>query len=243
MRIGAKKSHLRSWQGPHNLFPFRVDMSPRLSSKLHLCTKSALTIQSMRGLTLVEVAVAAVVFALGAIGISALLTNSYHLSRLARYRTDARAVLVSFADQFERLQVADAVSVGGSSASVSKTRYLFTVSSTETGVGLKPLTSLSDENQSVSPTTPGTEMEVYLGGSHPLSKLPAIADEAEIKAVDNAIVGTVTRTVVALDPATGATGLDKKYTAGKLLLGTFTVRYTLGSQTFTQSLSVIRTAD
>ncbi|MGA3008080.1 MAG: prepilin-type N-terminal cleavage/methylation domain-containing protein, partial [Opitutaceae bacterium] len=57
-----------------------------------------------RGFTLMEVMVSAIVLAMTAAGLFSLLFQAYKLSALARYRDDARAVLQTFASQFQAMQ-------------------------------------------------------------------------------------------------------------------------------------------
>lgn len=66
-----------------------------------------------------ETMIAAIIFAMAALGIYAMLFRAYQLSALARYRDDARAVLETFADQFERLQAADLVYTNGDTGNTS----------------------------------------------------------------------------------------------------------------------------
>jgi prepilin-type N-terminal cleavage/methylation domain-containing protein len=189
------------------------------------------------GFTLVEVMMAAVVFVMGAVGLYDILLKSYQLTALARYRDDARAVLRTFADQFERL--------GTSDDTTNYRRELF-VTSGETGRGLKywdatqgTVYGLSNEASNASPfANDAAYLEVTLGGAG--SPIPA----------------RVTREVVAINPGptTAATtpptppgsafpaGIDPNYAAGNLWLGTFTITYTVSNRLETQRLSVLRAA-
>ena len=62
-----------------------------------------------RGFTLVEVMIATMVFTMGILGVYAMMIKSYELVTLSRHRDNARAFLLSFSDQFLRLQTTDMV--------------------------------------------------------------------------------------------------------------------------------------
>lgn len=66
------------------------------------------------GFTLMEVMMAAMVFAMASVGIYSMLFKAYQLAALSRYHDDARAVLQTFADQFERIAVSDIIYTDGS---------------------------------------------------------------------------------------------------------------------------------
>jgi prepilin-type N-terminal cleavage/methylation domain-containing protein len=189
------------------------------------------------GFTLVEVMMAAVVFVMAAVGLYDILLKAYQVSTLARYRDDARAVLRTYADQFERL--------GTSDDATNYRRELF-VTSAETGRGLRhwdatqsTVYGLSNEPSNASPfANDAAYLEVTLGGAN------------------NPILARVTRGVVAINPGPGTVatspptppgsadplGIDPNYAAGNLWLGTFTITYTVSKQLQTQRISVLRAA-
>jgi len=84
-----------------------------------------------RAFTLVEVMIAAFVVTLATMGILAMLIQAYKMNQAIRYRDAARAMLVSFSDQFIRLAIA---TDDGTGTFVGKP--LFSIQSTPTGVGL-----------------------------------------------------------------------------------------------------------
>ncbi len=172
---------------------------------------------SGRGFTLAEVMMSVTIFAMITLGVYQMLIKAYQMSALTRYRDDARGVILSFADQFMRLQTTTTHS------GTAYTRYLFTVSSTPTGTGLQ-WGSLSDQD-SLTALTAVPSLAVTIGGG------------------SIGIPASVTRTVVALNPSTGATSNTTTYTAaGYMLAGTFTITYSIFGQTYNQSVSVVRAA-
>jgi type II secretory pathway pseudopilin PulG len=190
------------------------------------------------GFTLVEVMVTAVLLVMAALPIFWILVDSYRLVTLTRYRDNARAVLQTYADQFLRLQTSD---TQGS----TMTRPFFTrVDPPGTGVGLLwdnnstpglNLTSLSNETGFQTPATSGASLPIILGGTQTTAgSLPA-----------NGIPAQVTRTVQGIDSNGNIVSGSTSFTAisaGEMLLGTFTITYTVNNQQITQSLSVLRAA-
>jgi prepilin-type N-terminal cleavage/methylation domain-containing protein len=167
-----------------------------------------------RGFTLVEAMIATLVFALGILGVYAMMIKSYELVALARHRDNGRAVLISFADQFLRLQTTDLVPGSG-----IVTRGLFATTSTPTGLGLNWTDSTGAR---VVGTSSGLTVAL---GDNSSSSVPA----------------TVTRSVTNLNvpsgnPATGVTATA----AGWMLQATFTINYSVKGRPQSQSLTVAR---
>ncbi len=180
-----------------------------------------LPFSSGRGFTLAEVMMSVTIFAMITLGIYQMLIKAYQMSSLTRYRDDARAVILTFADQFMRLQTT--AEHGNPLAPPPYTRYLFTVSTVPTGTGLQ-WGALSDQDN-MTYVAPTTALAVTIGGA------------------SNSIPAAVTRTVVPLDASTGASSSSTTYSAaGYLLLGTFTITYTIYGQTYNQSITVVRAA-
>jgi prepilin-type N-terminal cleavage/methylation domain-containing protein len=174
-----------------------------------------------RGFTLVEAMVGTVVFAMVTMGVYTALIKSYQLAALARTRDEARAVLRTFADQFERLQTTDEVD------GITCTRWLFLPTSGPTGRGLQWQDSttgtpaMSSDNTSVNAEeTP--YLSVTLG-----------AGSAQIPA-------QVTRDVAYVSESTGTTAAQQITAAGYLLRGTFAISYQLNGRSYSQSLTVAR---
>ena len=175
-----------------------------------------------RGFTLIEVMAAMAVFVMVTLGIYQMLFQSYQMVRTVRYRDAARAVLESFGDQFLRLETTDDIS------GVITIRHLFDTArngSDMTGVIWNdPAHSYAE----IDGTTSG--LTVYLG---------QVSGSTFISA--NPIQANLTETVTNLNDTTGDPQSTATYTAaGRMLQGTFTITYTLGNRTFTQTLIVAR---
>ena len=159
------------------------------------------------------------IFVMATLGIYTMLIKSYQMAALSRCRDDARAVIRTYADQFERLQTTEQVpAVTGP----SYTRWLFYPEGSPSGRGLV-WGSLSNANVYSSPLPTVASLAVALGESnHPV---PA----------------TVTRDVTYVDASTGAvSSVQHVQAAGYLMRGTFTINFTLNSKNYTQSLTVVR---
>jgi hypothetical protein len=161
------------------------------------------------------------VFMVVILGVYSAITKAYQISQLTRYNDQARAVLLSYIDQFQRLETADNNLV----------RPFFTPA-LPTGSGMDNLNRLNDSAANaaaVVTATSGAYIEVTLGeGVSP-------------------ITARVTRSVYPVDVATGALLETTTSTAtyykqpGYSLVGIFTITYTLPSgKTYTQRLSTSR---
>jgi Tfp pilus assembly protein PilV len=188
--------------------------------------------------TLAEVMIAAGIFAVASLGFYKILLKAYEVAALARYHDNAVAVLQTYADQFLRLK---------DMGSDGYRRELFKLTSPD-GQGLRYWDNSGDisdtskglSDESSASTFTGGPMNVTLGGSQ------------------NGIVAQVTREVLAVNPGPGAvsgggstvvaagelfpSNMDPRYGVGALWLGTFTIRYNVGTQSVTHSLSVLRAA-
>lgn len=190
-----------------------------------------------RAFTLVEVMVAVVVFCMMALGIYKVMLKAYELNAVARCTDDGRAVLATFGDQFMRLQSSDYNAAWpdghGGTIAATYTRWLFQPTSggpTGTGLTWSPTGSaaftspvLSDTNGNT-PLTSVASLPVTIGG-------PTLNVAAQ-----------VTRAVNYIDISTGAVSLSKVVSAsgGYMVLGTFTISYSVYGDSRTQSLSVVR---
>jgi Tfp pilus assembly protein PilE len=195
-----------------------------------------------KGFTIFEVAMAATIFAMSALALFSILIEAYGLVESARYRDAARAVLRTYADQFERLEATDKYT-----DSKVYTRWLFQPAypsnGTGTGAGLSKMDVLSDVPGFTTPQdNNGGTGKITLGG--PQSPATGV--------VTNGIAATVTRTVelVQFDPTVATAngqivpfadvGPNYGYSGGTLYLGTFTITYTVNNKLCTQSISVLR---
>lgn len=174
---------------------------------------------SHAGFTLVEAIVAVVIFSLVMLGVFTTLARSYHLAALSRCNDDARAVLRSYVDQFERLQTTEEVD------EVDKDRYLFSKTD-ETGRGLvAPNEGLSDET-------------VFVNLPE-AANLPIILGEG-----DHAINATVTREVSYIDAASGEISEARQITASGcfMVMAIFRIRFRLNDKDYMQYMTVLRVA-
>lgn len=175
------------------------------------------------GFTLSEAIVATVIFTMTMMGVYACVIKAYQLSQITRYNDQARSILLSYVDQFERLKTVQNGYV----------RPFFTPAQT-TGIGLN-WPGLSND-----PAVPGAVVTAADG----LPKEIMLGDgttTASIKAY-------VTRAVYPMDAATGTllptTTAQTVYikAPGCMLMGIFTISYTMPSgKTYSQRLTVVRT--
>ena len=178
------------------------------------------------GFTLIEAMVATMVFALVILGVYTAITKAYQLNQVTRYNDQARAVLLSYIDQFQRLETADTI------GSNSYVRPFFS-KTVATGYGLDNLNRINDtaaDASAVVSAADGVPKAVTLG-----------------EASNAAITAYVTRTVYPLNLATGSmlpveTDTTAYYKApGYALVGIFTITYTMPSgKIYTQRLATTR---
>ena len=168
-----------------------------------------------RGFTLVEAMIASGVFIMVTLGVYAMLIKSYQLAALSRTRDEARAVLRTFGDQFERLQTTDVDSSGS-----TYTRWLFYPEGV-TGRGLSW--------GSLSTTDVHTE-------------LPAVSSLAvTLGQAGHTVAATVTRDVSYIDDASGATTSSAQIkAAGYMMKGTFAITFSMNAKSYTETLTVVR---
>jgi prepilin-type N-terminal cleavage/methylation domain-containing protein len=175
-----------------------------------------------RGFTLAEVMMATVVFTMGILGVYAMMLKSYELVTLSRHRDNARAVLLSFADQFLRLQTADSGVIRG----------LF-VPHSATGLGL----TWTD--------TTGAVVNGDLITPWPAAYIPVTLGNSIDNTKGSQVLARVSREVTLIDPATGipVAGTTPSYSAaGYMLQATFTITYPISGRTQSQSIIVARSA-
>lgn len=171
----------------------------------------------MRGFTLVEAMVASTLFVMVTLGVYSMLIKSYQLTSLTRCRDDARGVLRTYADQFQRLATTELV------GSTTYNRWLFNPTNGASGRGLK-WGELSDDSTYTSAEDVAS-IAITLGAS------------------GNATPATLTRDVRYVNPTTGATTTTQSIqAAGFMLQGTFTINFTRNGKNYSQSLTVLRLA-
>jgi len=176
---------------------------------------STLTRRSRRAFTLVEVMIATFVFTMGILGVYAMMLKSYELVTLARHRDNARAFLLSFSDEFLRLQTTDQVS--GSTI----TRRLFCT---------PQMGGTGGDGLHWTDTTGGTVTSDY-GPS--LAVTLGEASSSQVSA-------QVTRVINYLDSTGTVSTANVATAAGWMLQGTFTITYSVNGKPYTQSLIVAR---
>lgn len=173
--------------------------------------------RSRKGLSVFEVMMAVIVFSLGMLGVYMMLVKSYELVTLCRHRDNARAVLLSYADQFQRLKTTD---------SSENLLFFFQTCATPTGFGL----AWTDSNNNTTNVTTTTEDQAING-----IKI-TLGDTAS-----SSVLARVKRQVQPLNMSTGAVTGGAVYTAaGYMLQGTFTITYKVKDRNITQSLTVAR---
>lgn len=171
---------------------------------------------SRRGLTLVEAMIATAVFALGMLGVYMMLVKSYELVKLCRHRDNARAVLMSYADQFQRLRTTQSDGSLG---------FLFQTATTPTSFGLSWTDASNTTVSNLTDTSDTAGLAITLG--------------------DNASSGIPARVFRQVQPVNSADGSlvsgSPTYTAaGYILQATFTVTYTIKNRPMSQSITVAR---
>ncbi len=160
---------------------------------------------------------AATIFTLVVLGVYSCLIKAYQLEALSRCRDDARAVLRTYADQFERLQTTELVGAS------TYNRWLFNPTSGPSGRGMV-WGSLSDSNTSVA-AADVPYLTVTLGSP------------------DSGVTAQVTRDVSYVNSSTGATSSSRTIEAsGYMLKGVFAISYSLAGHTYSQSITVLRAA-
>jgi prepilin-type N-terminal cleavage/methylation domain-containing protein len=177
------------------------------------CGSLSARMRSRRAFTLVEVMAATIIFAGSILGVYAMMIRSYEMVTMARHRDNGRAILLSFADQFQRLQTTD--EVGGTIV----TRFLFQIATTPTGVGL---TFTDSTGNTLTGTSGGLTVPLGDVGS-------------------SQVTGVVTRQVQNLNPTTGVVqnGVTAS-AAGWMLQGTFRLTYAVNGHPQSQQLVIAR---
>lgn len=164
-----------------------------------------------RGFTLVEVMIAFVVMVIALLGFLGTASRAYQLTSNSRARDQARAILQSFAEDFERLRTVQQV---GSPPTPQFVNFFQTSNSVSYDfVSWNGVTGTS-----------ASHLRVPLGGD------PA-----------NPVIAEISRFVRDIDEATGADSTDTSVTAaGKMLVATFTATYTVNREPQTVSLTIAR---
>ena len=170
-----------------------------------------------------EVMIAAAVFTMGILGVYGMMIKSYEMVTLARHRDNARAILLSFSDQFLRLATTDKIGLN------NVTRPLFKCAdfAGKPGDGL-----VWTDSQG---TTWGTKTTPYDDAAN--GPYLHLGDPLHDTAM---VMGHITRQISYVDSAGNPTLLHTLGAAGWLLQGTFTIEYSINGRSQTQSITVTR---
>ncbi|MEI7552129.1 MAG: prepilin-type N-terminal cleavage/methylation domain-containing protein [Verrucomicrobiota bacterium] len=196
--------------------------SPRLSSPVSGCRPlsrgrgARARWHSQQGMTLVEAMMATMVFTLGMLGVYMMLIKSYEMVALCRHRDNARAVLLSYCDQFQRLRTTDGSGTLG---------FMFQTASAPTSFGLSWTDAGNTTVSNYTDTSDTGGLAVTLGDSAS-SGIPArvFREVHPLLMTDGSIVN----------------GSPSYTAAGYMLQATFTVTYQIKGRPLTQSLTVAR---
>ena len=171
---------------------------------------------SRRGLTLVEAMIATAIFALGMLGVYMMLVKSYELVKLCRHRDNARAVLMSYADQFQRLRTTQSDGSLG---------FLFQTATTPTSFGLSWTDASNTTVSNLTDTSDTAGLPIILGDT-----------------ASSGIRARVFRQVQPVNASDGSlvSGSPTYTAAGYILQATFTVTYTIKNRPMSQSIVVAR---
>lgn len=199
------------------------------------------------GFTLPETIVGVVLFAMVMVGVYTGLVQSYHMQALSRYRDNARAILRSYVDQFQRLSTTTEY------AGIPYSRWLFVPTGDFTGDGLSTSGLCVDDIRTYSdPGPPGNvvltpPVEITLCSSNPAGQT-ARWHEWPRPAIDRsgitesyALPAELSREISYVDPATGATSGNLTIgDSGYMLQGIFRITFNYNKKAYTESLSVMR---
>ena len=173
---------------------------------------------------------ATLVFTMGILGVYAMMLKSYEMVTVSRHRDNGRAVLLSFADQFLRLQTSDTVVGLG-----PQLRGLFAPHAA-TSMGLNWTDAHGNLIHGDTQPHPEQGLPVTLGETTDL--------DANGRATGNQVTAHVFREVVLLN-ANGEPlpGTNPTFTAaGYMMQATFTITFNVAGRTQTQNLTVARSA-
>jgi len=205
------------------------------------------TRRAICGFTLPETIIGVVLFAMVMVGVYTGLVQAYHMQAVSRHRDNARAVLRTYLDQFQRL------STSTRHGDVSYPRWLFAPTGGFTGDGLSTtglciddLFSFPDPGPPTSgvPTPP---VEITLGSSNPAGRTaswwahprPALNRAAITERY--ALPAQLSRDVVYVNPANGEDSAAPVIgDAGYLIRGTFKIEFTYNRKLCIETLSVMR---
>jgi hypothetical protein len=188
-------------------------------------------LDDVRGLTLVEVMVATVLFALFMMGMLMALVQSYRLAAEVRIRNEIRYVLRSMADQF--LVNSIPTTVKPADLVATPPTPLFKYATVPTGEGL----SWRKDLNTFSVKPPASLSDVYINGTSQGLTIPLGASSGAPVNV------TFTRKLVRIATTPGGTApaaTASKETGGFMLQADFSARFSILGRQLTQSITVVR---
>ena len=168
-----------------------------------------------KGMTILEVMIAASIFVSSAIGLAQIFIQSYRMAALTRYQDASKVILDGFSAQFQRLQF---LVPDPNDPTRSIERRLFTITPDETGSGLiYNDVEGNDEDGLVVTLQSGT---------------------------GNSIKAVVTREVYDINEATGEKDTSPNSimadAAGRILAAHFIIRFTYKNTVYVQQISTLR---
>ena len=167
-------------------------------------------------MTLVEAMMSTMIFTLGMLGVYMMLIKSYEMVALCRHRDNARAILLTYSDQFQRLKTTD---------SSGTLNFLFQTATTPTSFGLSWTDASNNTVSNYTNTSDTAGLPVMLGDVNS-SGVPArvFRKVQPLLMTDGSVVN----------------GAPTYTAAGYMLQGTFTVTYKIKGRDVSQSMTVAR---
>jgi Tfp pilus assembly protein PilV len=177
---------------------------------------SGFSFRSRKAMTLVEAMMSTMIFTMGMLGVYMMLIKSYEMVALCRHRDNARAILLTYSDQFQRLKTTD---------SSGTLNFLFQTATTPTSFGLSWTDASNTTVSNFTNTSDTAGLSVMLGDVNS-SGVPA----------------RVFRKVQPLQMSDGSTinGSPTYTAAGYMMQATFTVMYKIKGRDVSQSMTVAR---
>lgn len=184
-----------------------------------------------RGFTLIEVMTGLLVSTMALLALIGTAFIAYEINHKARLRDNARAVLRTFTDQFQRISPSENVDMGdGTFRNTVREFFKITPAGTQSGSGLVwgSLSTSANTNDEAIPDDSPLEINIGPPGSVQFAY--------------------VTRQIRYVNPATGAeSDTVIRGGSGFMLKGTFTITYSLSSsrnkREIKQSMSALRLVD
>ena len=174
--------------------------------------------------------VATVIFAMTMVGVYACVLKAYQFSQITRYRDEARSVLLSFVDQFERLQISE---------DGLRRPFFVNTGGGATGFALNWPALSNDKSGSITVNNAPLTVTLHGDGQHTITaKVTRYVAPMRITDYDG---DGLKDDGIILDPETNRSTSTYSTSAGYLLMGVFTISYDLPSgKHYSQRLSAVR---